>query len=434
VTTTITPEGSPTVVRTLESDAPRSADCYATGDYDSAAFTWKGRDDLGVDLPDGRYVVQVSAQPVRGDATPVTIDRTFAIERRLPGRLSSPDAGATIAGATDVAFTPTAGFPHDVTSFFAFATNCRSSNAATPGPDGALHAVLDAARCSPGSTIVRGSATYVDDFGETHLYPAAGVPVDVPPVVLSVEPNLTRLFTGTQLRVTAILRQGTAALDGRRIRFTVISGPNAPRTRTLTTGATGRGEFTYYGTNPWIGGANDTVAACWDVDANDACDAGEQSLATTIRWIAARRFSVSAGTAVVPDATHLVRVVNDSLYCDTVSFKSKLSFEYARQDGSDAHTFSLTHLDSRACWDEPSFTPGGIVSFDSMQGSGVGTLDGVAGYHVEFQLTDHGEPGAAAGDTMHVTLTDGAGDSVLSFDSPLSAGNLNAYQGELLGY
>ncbi len=39
VTTTITPEGSATPVRTLESDTVRSGDCYATGDYDSAAFT-----------------------------------------------------------------------------------------------------------------------------------------------------------------------------------------------------------------------------------------------------------------------------------------------------------------------------------------------------------------------------------------------------------
>ncbi len=214
---------------------------------------------------------------------------------------------------TDVAFTPTAGFPHRISSFVAFGTGCRSSSVTTAGADGALHSVLDAAACSAGPNVVRGTATYADDFGETHLYPVAGAPVDVPPVVLGIEPNLTWLFTGTQLRVMATLRQGTTALDGRRIHLAVVSGPNAPRTRTLTTGATGRGEFTYYGTNPWMGAADDTVAACWDADADGICAEGEQSRATTVRWSAARRFSVSAGTVVAPDAGHRVRVVNDSL-------------------------------------------------------------------------------------------------------------------------
>jgi hypothetical protein len=115
-----------------------------------------------------------------------------------------------------------------------------------------------------------------------------------------------------------------------------------------------------------------------------------------------------------------------------VSFASKLAFRYAAIDGSDAHTVVLTSLRSKRCWDAPDLSPGGVVDFDTMEGSGTASVDGVGGYGIRFQLADHGEPGARAGDTLAVTVTDGGGATVLSFSTPIAAGNLNSYQGAIL--
>jgi hypothetical protein len=272
----------------------------------------------------------------------------------------------------------------------------------------------------------------VDAFGQTHLYPAASVAVNVPAVELRLAPNRSALSTGTQLRVAGTLSQGATPLAGRRLLFAVAAGPNAPRARALSTTAAGTTEYSYYGTSPWSGAADDRITACLDADGSGTCDAGEPSQATTAHWIAARRMTVSIGTTVAADAEHTVRFANDSLFCDTVSFKSKLGFTYAQRDGTDPHTFVLTSLPAHRCWDDASVTPGGVVDFDSMEGAGTGTLDGASGYSIRFSLVDRGESGPAAGDTVDVSVSDPAGVTVLSFAAPLTAGNLNAYQGELL--
>jgi hypothetical protein len=142
--------------------------------------------------------------------------------------------------------------------------------------------------------------------------------------------------------------------------------------------------------------------------------------------------TVSLGTTLAPDADHEVRLLNDSVFCDTVSFKSHLGFAMARTDGSDAHTFVLTSLPTHACSDDPAVVPGGTTSFDTMDGAGSGTLDGVSGYAIKFRIVDRGEPGPAAGDRMDVSVTAPDGTVALSFSAPITAGNLNAYQGELL--
>jgi flagellar hook assembly protein FlgD len=432
VTTTIAPEGSSTVARTFETGVARSGDCYATGDGDSASFSWKGRDDTAADLPDGRYTVHVHAVPTRGDTTPADASWTLIVLRALPGAITTPHAGDTIGGSTDVTFTPAPAFPHPISSFFSFASGCRGTTATAPASDGTLVSTLDATGCTTGSNTIRGVANYTDDLGVTHGYPVPGVGVEVGATALSLTASAPALYTGTQVRVSGVLSQAGTPLAGRRVLFSVESGPNAPRSRTLTTGPGGNVRFSYYGTNPWLGTADDTIRACDDANGDGACGPDEAAQTATVEWAAARRMTVGLGTLAYPDEAHSVSVVNDSLYCDQVSFASKLAFRYALLDGSDAHTVALTSLQSKRCSDAPELSPGGVVEFDTMDGSGTCSLDGVGGYGIRFQLADHGEPGARAGDTLAVTVTDPGGATVLSFSTPIAAGNLNSYQGAIL--
>jgi hypothetical protein len=440
VTTTITPEGSPTVIRTLESARPHTGDCYATDqDSDWAQLRWGGEDDTGADVPDGRYTVHVHAVPTRGDTTPVDATSTLVVERRLPGTLTSPRTGDAIGGMADIVLTPTPGFADRIFRFYTvvrqgLGSPCWGSWGTSVGLDGKYHSVLNTTWCLRGLNTVHAEVAYFDSFSRSRTYSLPDVSVDIrtPELTLTSGHEAMTRYTGTRARVTAVLTQAGVPMGGQHVLFSIDAGPNAPRMRTATTDRDGTAEFTYYGSKPWLGLRGDSIVACLDVNANGACDPGEAYGNTNVAWAAARRMHVSLGTAANPDATHRVTIGNDTLYCDPVVFRSTLGFQYARADGSDQHTFTLTRLTSNNCSDDPGLVPGGIGNFDTMEGAGAGSLDGVPGYSIRFRLADHGEPGPASGDTIDVSITDPAGNSTLSFSAPLASGNLDAYQGATL--
>ena len=105
VTATIKNSNGDTV-RTL-TDENRKPDPYCSSWYYSHQTTWDGLTDDSSPAPDGNYTVEIAAT----DNTNLTNTHTgtITVDRSLPGTITTPTAGDTLAGTTTLAFTPTTG-------------------------------------------------------------------------------------------------------------------------------------------------------------------------------------------------------------------------------------------------------------------------------------------------------------------------------------
>ena len=65
------------------------------------------------------------------------------------------------------------------------------------------------------------------------------------------------------------------------------------------------------------------------------------------------------------------------------------------------------------------------AEFDTFIGMGEGRLNNVNGYGLYFKFTDDGQPGV--GDTMHVVITDPAGEEIRNVEGYLTYGNHQAH-------
>jgi hypothetical protein len=120
---------------------------------------------------------------------------------------------------------------------------------------------------------------------------------------LDLSPANATLDTGQQHTVTATLQDLNAtppALEGADVLFEV-TGAN-PGTGAGTTNAAGQTTFSYTGHN--VG--NDTISACYDVDASGTCDSGEPFASAQATWTnspptneAGGPYAGDEGTAVV---------------------------------------------------------------------------------------------------------------------------------------
>ncbi|HEV8359206.1 MAG TPA: fibronectin type III domain-containing protein [Candidatus Thermoplasmatota archaeon] len=92
------------------------------------------------------------------------------------------------------------------------------------------------------------------------------------------------------------------------------------------------------------------------------------------------------------------------------------------------HVFHLDALAANACRDDPGVDASPpAAGFDTMEGSGAGSVNGEAGYSVQWILVDAGEPGAD--DWVDLVVTDADGAVVLSIDGALAGGNDQAHGG-----
>lgn len=89
------------------------------------------------------------------------------------------------------------------------------------------------------------------------------------------------------------------------------------------------------------------------------------------------------------------------------------------------NNFHLTGDFTSSCLDTPAIETPPAADFDTLVGSGTGTLNQQAGYSVEITLTDSGEPGTA--DTISLTISDSNGVIVLQASGPVSGGNIQAH-------
>ena len=98
---------------------------------------------------------------------------------------------------------------------------------------------------------------------------------------------------------------------------------------------------------------------------------------------------------------------------------------------TDRLDFRLTAYNSRPeCFER---FPGGeghpVAGFDSMRGTGTGTLNGVPGATVSFQFTDRGEPGRSDLATITIMAPNGGGVVLSITDSPSDlGGNIQAHK------
>src|SRR6478752_2053613 len=120
-------------VRTLVGDdVPTVRSCGRNGSmYRSAR--WDGLDDEDAEAPDGTY--ELTLHVVSPDGVDDTATGQVAVDRRVPGTITSPQAGAT-APDTTVAFTPTAGFDVDYVEFTLRGDHADCAGEAVEGDDG----------------------------------------------------------------------------------------------------------------------------------------------------------------------------------------------------------------------------------------------------------------------------------------------------------
>jgi ribosomal protein S11 len=90
------------------------------------------------------------------------------------------------------------------------------------------------------------------------------------------------------------------------------------------------------------------------------------------------------------------------------------------------NAFHLESLSTVACFDTGLDAGHPDAGFDTLQGSGVGRLNGIAGYKAEWKFTDAGEPGF--NDTAHIVITDPDGNVVLNAGGNLRRGNHQAHK------
>lgn len=95
------------------------------------------------------------------------------------------------------------------------------------------------------------------------------------------------------------------------------------------------------------------------------------------------------------------------------------------------NNFHLTTLQMATCWNTGISPAPPNAPFDQLYGSGTGTYNGVAGATINFQFTDHGEPGTKDSVT-YLVITDASGNVVLNLPAGsgpyyLDSGNHQAH-------
>jgi uncharacterized repeat protein (TIGR01451 family) len=285
------------------------------------------------DLPDGVVIESVSASPGScGDADPVecplgtigpedfatvTIDviaeepgellNTATAETSDEDSLVSSETETTIveaAPASGFSLTPSSATSPVGTTHTVTATLIRDGE---PAPGAPILFDVTGANSAEGSglTDAKGQATFTytgensgEDtvsacydanippdgfcFGEGDVLESVSMTwtaVELPNFTLDLTPVNDRSPRGETHTVTAALTQDASGVPGKTIAFTV-SGANEA-SGSATTNADGRATFTYTGTNVGI----DTIAACYDADANGSCgDVGDASTSASKEW------------------------------------------------------------------------------------------------------------------------------------------------------
>ncbi|MET7396462.1 PKD domain-containing protein [Dactylosporangium sp. NPDC005572] len=165
-------------VRTLADEQRDPAPfCYTWYGYFST-LSWDGTNDAGDPAPDGAYQVEVAATDATGLVGTERLD--VVVDRRAPGRITAPAAGATVHGPAEFAFEPAAGVEvRRVTFVLANQTvSCAAPEVTAPDGSGVFRVVFDTgADCGDGARHLTATVRYVDARGVEHGWTSAPVPL-----------------------------------------------------------------------------------------------------------------------------------------------------------------------------------------------------------------------------------------------------------------
>ena len=172
-------------VRTLasEEEVPEDPDCR----YLPTSFTWDGTDQSGNVIPDGVYTLKIHALDSSGLSAEASTE--LGVEAAIPGVLSQPAAGDTLAGLARFAFTPTPGFSIDEVDLN-FDTG-GSTTIYNASPDGKWHTSMYTGILTSGPANLSTTVVYTDPFGVTHYWsgPITPVTIDVTSLPLTFTAN-----------------------------------------------------------------------------------------------------------------------------------------------------------------------------------------------------------------------------------------------------
>jgi hypothetical protein len=120
------------------------------------------------------------------------------------------------------------------------------------------------------------------------------------------------------------------------------------------------------------------------------------------------------GTIKGTDVTH-----GFELHCHPGALPNNLEINWSKK--LEKNNFHLTALNSVSCYDSPGISPGNpapLNGFDTIEGTGTGTCNGLDGATIYFKFTDAGEPGK--NDTAEIHIT---GACTLDASNTLQNGN-----------
>jgi flagellar hook assembly protein FlgD/PKD repeat protein len=254
-----------TSVRTLLDEVQDpSPYCYSWAGY-SQRLTWDGLTDGDAPAPAGSYTLEILATNASNLSSTKTLP--LVLDRRVPGAVTAPAAGATLSGAADFAFTPTTGFSISQVAFglSGQGVGCSTTWLTSADPDGVFRATLDtAAQCGDGARSLVADVYWNDSFGYQHFWesPARDVALDNPaPPVVTLADSGGQTFSPNgddQDDVASVTYCTADAVDGSQLHVTVdVQDSTGHVIRTLVDESRDPAPACYY-----YGGYNSTTT--WD--------------------------------------------------------------------------------------------------------------------------------------------------------------------------
>jgi len=136
------------------------------------------------------------------------------------------------------------------------------------------------------------------------------------------------------------------------------------------------------------------------------------------------RFTGGGSTSSLDLDNGRVRVTQGmELHCSASALPNNLEVNWG--PGNRFHLGALTAV---GCFDDPAIIPTPPdANFDTIDGIGVGSCNGVNGATIEFTLKDAGEPGTNDTASLKITCADGSVLTVSGTGSKVNKGNLQAH-------
>ena len=171
---------------------------------------WDGKDDAGKLVTAGVYTLRLHAVDAGGRTGDASV--RLEVDPRIPGALTSPAAGETLAGLARFVFQPTSDFGLDeVQLSFDSGGSARIFNAS---PDGTWRTSMYTGDLEDGPTTLRMTVRSTDAFGTSHWWNGPTVPVVIDatglPLTVVADPPAGPAPLATTFHLTTSDPQGRA--------------------------------------------------------------------------------------------------------------------------------------------------------------------------------------------------------------------------------